>query len=55
MLWLEHQLWLNLTEIKDAEKMAFLYSTVSPKDLFSTAVDGFTERFSEDITSTPLP
>lgn len=31
---LERHLWLNLTEIRDAEKMAFLDS-----------VDGFAERF----------
>ncbi len=30
---LEHHLWLNLTEIRDAEKMAFLNSPVSPKGL----------------------
>ncbi len=39
-------LWLNLTEIRDAEKMAFLDSPVSPKGLFVPAVDGFAERFS---------
>ncbi len=44
---LERHLWLNLTEIRDAEKMAFLDSPVSPKGLFGPAVDGFAERFSE--------
>lgn len=42
---LERQLWLNLTEIRDADKTAFLDSPVSPKGLFDHAVDGFAERF----------
>lgn len=44
---LERHLWLNLTDIRDAEKMAFLNSLVSPKGLFGPAVDGFTVRFTE--------
>lgn len=44
---LERHLWLNLTEIRDAEKVAFLDSPVSPKGLFGPVVDGFAERFSE--------
>ncbi len=44
---LERHLWLNLTDIRDAEKMAFLNSPVSPKGLFGRAVDGFTELFTE--------
>lgn len=44
---LECHLWLNLTEIRDAEKMAFLDSPVSPKGLFGPAMDGFTEHFTE--------
>lgn len=44
---LERHLWLNLTEIRDAEKMAFLDSPVSPKGLFGPAVDGLAQRFSE--------
>ncbi len=44
---LECHLWLNLTEIRDAEKMAFFDSPVSPKGLFGPAMDGFTERFTE--------
>ncbi|ROL55046.1 hypothetical protein DPX16_20307 [Anabarilius grahami] len=42
---LERHLWLNLTEIKDLDKMAFLDVPVSPSGLFGPAVDGFTERF----------
>ncbi len=44
---LERHLWLNLTDIRDAEKMAFLDSPVSPKGLFGPAMDSFTERFTE--------
>ncbi len=44
---LECHLWLNLMEIRDAEKMAFLDSPVLPKGLFSPTMDGFTERFTE--------
>ncbi|ROL54924.1 hypothetical protein DPX16_12793 [Anabarilius grahami] len=42
---LERHLWLNLTEIKDADKTAFLDAPVSPFGLFGPAVEGFTERF----------
>ncbi|ROL45991.1 hypothetical protein DPX16_15550 [Anabarilius grahami] len=42
---LERHLWLNLTEIKDLDKTAFLDAPVSPSGLFGPAVDGFTERF----------
>lgn len=38
---LERHLWLNLTEIKDADKTVFLDSPVSPTGLFGSAVDGF--------------
>ncbi|XP_016112863.1 guanylate cyclase 2G-like [Sinocyclocheilus grahami] len=40
---LECHLWLNLIEIRDAEKMAFLDSPVSRKGLFDPAVDRFAE------------
>ncbi len=42
---LERHLWLNLTEIKEADKVPFLDSPVSPTGLFGPAVDGFAERF----------
>ncbi|XP_048036007.1 sialoadhesin-like [Megalobrama amblycephala] len=42
---LQHHLWLNLTEIKDADKMAFLDAPVSPSGLFGPSVEGLTERF----------
>lgn len=42
---LERHLWLILTEIKDADKAAFLDSPVSPTSLFGPAVDCFTEHF----------
>ncbi len=34
-----------LTEIKDADKVPFLDSPVSPTGLFGPAVEGYTERF----------
>lgn len=42
---LEHHLWLNLTEIKEADKVPFLDSPVCPTGLFGPAVEGFAERF----------
>lgn len=46
LVMLEH-LWLNLTEIMDTEKMAFLNSLVSLKGLFGPTVDRFAECFTE--------
>ncbi len=42
---LRPHLWLNLTEMKDADKVPFLNSPVSPTGLFGPAVEGFAERF----------
>lgn len=42
MVVLERHLWLNLTEIKEADKTA---SPVSPTGLFGPAIEGFAERF----------
>lgn len=42
---LECHLLLNLTEIRDADKMAFLDSPVSPKGQFGPAMDRFMECF----------
>lgn len=47
LVMLERQLWLKLTEIRDTEKMAFIDSPVSPKELFSPAMYGFTECLTE--------
>ncbi|CAM4295375.1 unnamed protein product [Leuciscus chuanchicus] len=44
---LERHLWLNLTEIRDADKTAFLDSPVSTTGLFGPSVNGFAERFTE--------
>lgn len=41
---LDVHIWLNLTEIKDANKMALLDKPVSPSGLFGSAVDGFGEH-----------
>ncbi len=42
---LERHLWLNLTEIKEADKASFLDSPVSPTGLFGPAIEGFAEHF----------
>ncbi len=42
---LERYLWLNLTEMKDVDKVPFLDSPVSPTGLFGPAVEGFSKRF----------
>ncbi len=42
---LERHLWLNLTEMKEAYKVPFLDSQVSPTGLFGPAVEGLTEHF----------
>ncbi len=39
---LERHLWLNLTKTKDADKVPFLDSPVSPTGLFCPEVEGFT-------------
>ena len=44
---LERHLWLNLTEIKDADRTAFLDSPISTSGLFGPSVNGFAERFTE--------
>ncbi len=41
----ECHLWLNLTEMKDVDKVPFLDSPVSPTGLFGPAVEVFAERF----------
>ncbi|KAL1254849.1 hypothetical protein QQF64_012910 [Cirrhinus molitorella] len=45
LLVLVRHLWLNLTTIKDADKVPFLNSPVSPSGLFGPAVEGFAECF----------
>ncbi|XDV15042.1 hypothetical protein PO909_015190 [Leuciscus waleckii] len=44
---LERHLWLNLTEMKDVERAAFLDSPISTTGLFGPAVKGFAECFTE--------
>ncbi len=48
---LERHLWLNLMEMKDADKVPFLDSPVSPTSLFGPAVEGFAERFTAEQKS----
>lgn len=42
---LKRHLWLNLTEIKDADRTALLDSPIFHSGLFGFAVDGFAKRF----------
>ncbi|KAL1248869.1 hypothetical protein QQF64_022187 [Cirrhinus molitorella] len=42
----EHHLWLNLIEIKGADKVPFLDSPVSPSGLFGPAVEGLCAAWS---------
>lgn len=42
----EHHLWLNLAEIRDADKIHFLDSPISQAGLFGGAVENFTQQFS---------
>ncbi len=44
---LEHNLWLTMTEMKEADKVSFLDAPVSLGSLFGPAVEGFAERFME--------
>ena len=44
---MERHLWLNLTEIRDADKSAFLDSPVTASGLFGPSVSGFADRFTE--------
>ncbi|XP_067276297.1 uncharacterized protein [Pseudorasbora parva] len=44
---LERHLWLNLTEMKDADKASFLDAPISTTGLFGPSVVGFAERFTE--------
>lgn len=50
---LECYLWLNLMEIKDADKVPFLDAPVQPSGLFGPAVEGFAERFTAAQKSSP--
>ncbi len=47
LLVIELHLWLNLTEMKDADKFSFLDSPVSL--VFGPAVKGFAQRFTEVV------
>ncbi len=42
---LKRHMWLNLTEMKNADNVPFLDSLVSRTGLFGPAVEGFAERF----------
>ncbi len=42
----EHQLWLNLAEMKDVDKARFLKATISQVGLFGDTIEGFAQQFS---------
>ncbi|KAL1270595.1 hypothetical protein QQF64_029611 [Cirrhinus molitorella] len=42
----EHHLWLNLVEMKDAEKVRFLDAPISQAGLFGDTVEEFAQQFS---------
>ncbi|MGL4351674.1 MAG: hypothetical protein ACRCT2_14140 [Plesiomonas shigelloides] len=44
---LEQHLWLKLMDIKDTDWVALLNSPISLACLFGSAVDGFSQRFTE--------
>ncbi|XDV15321.1 hypothetical protein PO909_015439 [Leuciscus waleckii] len=44
---LERHLWLNLTEMKDADRAGFLDSPISTTGLFGPVVKGFAERYTK--------
>ncbi len=44
---LERQLWLTMTEMKEADEVPFLDAPVSSGSLFGPAVEGFAECFTE--------
>jgi len=41
----EHHLWLNLTEIKEVNKISFLDSPISQASLLGEAVEIFAQQF----------
>ncbi|XP_073668191.1 uncharacterized protein [Paramisgurnus dabryanus] len=51
MVVMQRQLWLNLTDLKEADRKTLLNAPVSPSGLFGDAVGTITERFSEAVKS----
>ncbi|XP_016101950.1 uncharacterized protein [Sinocyclocheilus grahami] len=47
MVVLQRHLWLNLADLKDADRKVLLKAPVTPSGLFGSAVESITERFAE--------
>ncbi len=47
MVVLQRHLWLNLADLKDADRKVLLNAPISPSGLFGDAVETITERFAE--------
>ncbi len=47
MVVLQRHLWLNLADLKDADRKVLLNAPVTPSGLFGDAVESITERFAE--------
>ncbi len=47
MVVLQRHLWLNLADLKEADRKVLLKAPVTPSDLFGDAVESITERFAE--------
>ncbi|KAL1259111.1 hypothetical protein QQF64_009688 [Cirrhinus molitorella] len=47
MVVLQRHLWLNLADLKDADRRVLLNAPVSPSGLFGDAVESIIERFAE--------
>ncbi len=47
MVVLQRHLWLNLADLKEAERKVLLNAPVTPSGLFGDAVESITERFAE--------
>lgn len=41
----EHHLWLNMAEMKEAEKVTFLNAPISQAGLFGDTVEDFSQHF----------
>ncbi len=47
MVVLQRHLWLNLADLKDADRKVLLNAPITPSGLFGDAVESITERFAE--------
>ncbi len=47
MVFLQRHLWLNLADLKEADRKVLLNAPITPSGLFGDAVESITERFAE--------